>query len=503
MFLFNQNLEIGGLSIAWYAIFILTGIGIALWLSLKEARKIGVSKDDIYLGILIILPIAIIGTRLWFVLFNFDDFFGDGGSGFKGVLGFEDGKFVGLSGLAIQGGIMTAFVSVIIYCKVKNISIYKAFDLVAVAFLIGQICGRFGNYMNQELYGPKIRDPHILNHLGPLGRQMYIDGFYRHPVFLYEAALNGILLALILVFRHKKLKTKSKWTTFLSGDILGLYLVWYGLVRCLTETLRTFGEEGDPLKVGPIYVSILVSIVFIIVGISYLIVKRIKGPRKAYYDILVEVKENRIDTILLDLDGTILDSKALIIDSFIHTFKHFLPEREFTDDELDSFFGPTLKQTFSKFGKDENEINEMINYYREYNLKNYDYRVKLFPEVKETIKYLYKKGYKIGIVSSKQHELVLHTLEITGIKDYVDVVLGNGSYDNPKPAPDGILKAKEKLEGKNVIYVGDTVDDILAANNANVKSCGVLYTSHPEKLLDTNVDYVINKFSELNRIVGE
>ena len=157
MFLaFNPNLEIGGLSIAWYAIFILTGVVLAVWLGINEGKLIGVKKDDIYLGLLIILPIAIIGTRLWYVLFNLDDFFGSDGSGVLGVLGFEDGEFVGLSGLAIQGGIISAGIAAIIYCKKKNISIYRALDLIAPGFLIGQMCGRFGNYMNQELYGPKV-----------------------------------------------------------------------------------------------------------------------------------------------------------------------------------------------------------------------------------------------------------------------------------------------------------------------------------------------------------
>ena len=86
---FNPSIEIFGLSIAWYAVFIITGLGLGVYFAIVEGRKIGVKKDDIYLGLLIILPIAIICTRLWYVIFNFDDFFGDDGSGFLGVLGFE------------------------------------------------------------------------------------------------------------------------------------------------------------------------------------------------------------------------------------------------------------------------------------------------------------------------------------------------------------------------------------------------------------------------------
>ena len=97
-----------------YAICILIGVAIALWLGLREAKRLGVASDDIYLGLLIVLPLAIIGARLWYVIFNVDEF-----PDFLAVLGFQNGQFTGLSGLGIQGGIIVAVISIFIFCKVK------------------------------------------------------------------------------------------------------------------------------------------------------------------------------------------------------------------------------------------------------------------------------------------------------------------------------------------------------------------------------------------------
>ena len=98
MFLaFKPYFNIGSLEIHYYAIFIMTGVLIALWLGLREAKKLGISSDSIYLGLLICLPLAIVGARIWYVLFNITNF-----HNFGEVLGFYNGRFQGLSGLAFK-----------------------------------------------------------------------------------------------------------------------------------------------------------------------------------------------------------------------------------------------------------------------------------------------------------------------------------------------------------------------------------------------------------------
>lgn len=483
----NPTFNFLGLEIAWYAVCIMIGVILAVIAGVKEGKKLGIPSDDVYLGLIIVLPCAIIGARLWYILFNLDQSWP-----FSKIIGLEGG----LAGLAIQGGVIAALIAIFFYCRAKKISLYRILDIVAPGFLIGQICGRFGNFCNHELYGPIVENSDFLASIPILGENMFIDGAYRHPTFLYEALLNLGGLILIIVLRRKFSKLKS-------GDLMGVYFIWYGFVRIITETLRSKSGANEILMVGGIPVSILMSVIFIIGGTIFLIAKRFIGPKDYYFDVIKQVKENKFDTILFDLDGTLLNTKPLIDASFIHTFEKFRPDHILSDEELDSFFGPTLYQSFSRYSSDEKEIEEMIAYYREYNIKNHDSVVKPFDGAKELVKTLSKKGYKLGVVSSKKTDLVCHGLELFGMLDKMDIVIGADEVENHKPAPDGILLAIKRLDAKNAVYVGDTKNDMIAAQNANIKTIAVLYSKHPEVMLEANPDYAINKLSEIIRICVE
>lgn len=483
----DPTFSLFGLEIAWYAVCILIGVLIAVWAGVREGKKIGIPSDDVYWGVIIVLPCAIIGARLWYILFNLDEHWS-----FRKIIGLEGG----LAGLAIQGGVIAAMITIFIYCRVKKISLYRILDIVAPGFLIGQICGRWGNFCNHELYGPIVKNPNFLKSIPILGENMFIDGAYRHPTFLYESVLNLIGLSIMLVLRRKCKKLKS-------GDLIGVYFVWYGMVRIFTESLRGKSGANEILMLGPIPVSILISVIFIVGGLAFLIIKRFVGPKDYYQDIMKEIADNKLDTILFDLDGTLLDTKPLIDRSFIHTFEHFRPDYVLTDEELDSFFGPTLYQTFSRYSDDEAEIEKMIAYYREYNVANHDAIVKVMPGAKELIYTLHKKGYKLGVVSSKKTDLVRHGLELFGLLDKMDIVIGADEVKNHKPAPDGILLAKEKLEAEKIAYVGDTLNDILAGKAAGVKTIGCLYIKHPEVMLEASPDYVIQKLTDILKICME
>ena len=482
-----QGFEIFGLEIRWYAVCILIGVCLAVYFGIKEARRLGIPSDYIYTGVMIILPLSILGTRLWWVLFNLDKI-----HSFIDVFAIWDG------GLAIQGGFITAFISVVIYCKKRNISFYKIIDLVAPGFLIGQICGRWGNFFNHELYGPVIENTDLFLKLFPkfITDNMYIKGAYHLPTFLYESALNFVGLVLMLVARRKFRKLQV-------GDLVGGYLVWYGGVRIFTETLRSQSGANEILKLGPIPVSILISVVFIVCGLAFLITKRFIGPKTYYLEELERIEENRYDTILFDLDGTLLNTKPLIDRSFIHTFEHFRPDYRLTDEELDSFFGPSLRQTFSRYSSDENEIEEMIKYYREFNIANHDEMVTAFSNAKEVLKKLSKKGYKLGVISSKRTDLVEHGLFITKLLGYFQVVLGEEGASNPKPDPEGINNAMKQLKSKKAMYVGDGVGDILAGKNANIDTVGVLYSDRVDQIIAAEPTYTINDLNQLLIILAE
>ena len=459
-------------------------------MGIKEGKKIGIASDHIYTGVVIVVPCAILGARLWYVLFNLSDF-----HSIQQVLGL-DGN--GLAGLAIQGGLIVALITVYLYCRHRKISLYRILDLVAPGFLIGQICGRWGNFFNSELYGPVVENVNVFKTLLPdfITENMKIGGLYRHPTFLYESGLNFIGLVIMLVARRKFKKLES-------GDLIGFYLVWYGLVRTFTEILRSKSGANEILMWGPIPVSIALSVIFIICGIAFIIVKRCFGPRTLYCDILKEIKENRYDTVLFDLDGTLLNTKNLIDRSFIHTFYHFRPEMNLTDEDLDSFFGPSLRQTFSRFSDDPNEIEEMIKFYREFNMANHDDMVTAFPNAKSLIRTLYKKGYKLGVVSSKRTDLVEHGLELFGLKDKMQIILGEEAASNPKPDPEGINKALKLLNSKKALYVGDGVGDIMAGKNAGIDTVGVLYSNRKEQIIASEPTYTIKDLNDILIILTE
>ena len=569
-----NHFNIGNLTITFYALCILTGVVVAFIFLLREAKKLGISSEDIYLGTLITLPLAIIGARIWFVLFNISSF-----SNFAEVLGFRNGHFEGLSGLAIQGGVIVVFITLLVFSKKRGISLYRLLDAAMPTILIGQIFGRWGNFFNQELYGPVIQTEWYRTFIHAIfGGQMYINGAERHPVFFYEGFLNTLGVIFMFVIRRKDKKY------LLSGDMAGIYLVWYGSVRIFTESLRLNSGVAEPLMLGPIPVSIALSVIFIVCGVAFLVLKRFYGPKEKYADVIAYYLNNKPNIVLFDLDGTLLNTRTLIDRSFVHTFEHFRPEMKLTDEDLDSFFGPTLYQTFSRFSSDQEEIDKMISYYREYNVANHDLLVRTFPGVYDTLETLHRRGFKLGVVSSKKKDLIQRGLDLCKISKFIDVVVGCDEVKEPKPAPDGILLAIDLLSDKEqekennneiiedsqvlensedvldeskdtventdntealledkeaidtvledekeagtldnekaiantlstkgentkkevkVLYVGDTLNDMLAAKNAHVKSCGVLYINHPEIMLEAKPDHVINKFNELLRICGE
>ena len=278
-------IELGKIEVRWYGILIVIGIIIALYMGLKEGKKIGIDEDFIYTGLIICLPLAMIGARLWYVLFNLDSF-----SSFAEIIGLKGG----LAGLAIQGGVIASIIFVIIYCKKKKVSPYKLFDILAPGLLIGQIVGRWGNFCNHELYGQMVENVELFQKIFPefITQNMYISGGYLlsglepgyyHPMFLYESSLNLVGLIIILILRRKSKRLES-------GDFLGFYLIWYGIVRTITESFR---HEGEVLLVGNIRVSIVMSIVFITGGIIFLILKRIKGKRILYQDLIIPTVKNK------------------------------------------------------------------------------------------------------------------------------------------------------------------------------------------------------------------
>ena len=255
----NILFDFGPIKIYWYSLLILTGIIIGYNLALKEAKRIGLSTS--YMSDLCFYTIifSIIGARVYYVIFKFSDYKNNLLDIFK----------VWEGGLAIYGGVIAGIIFIIYYARKKEKSIIKTMDILAPSLILGQAIGRWGNFFNQEAYGPVVTRSFLENLHIPnfIIEGMYINGSYYQPTFLYESiwCLIGFVILLIIRYCAKNLKT---------GTIVSLYFIFYGIGRFYIESLRS-----DSLYLASFRVSQIVSLILIIVGIIGLILSFIKKDK--------------------------------------------------------------------------------------------------------------------------------------------------------------------------------------------------------------------------------
>ena len=229
--------ELFGHPVAWYGVIIAFGMVVAIaYMMWRTTQYKGLKPDDIIDFALFVIPIGIVGTRLYYVLSNLDQY-----HSLKDVLNIREG------GLAIYGGIIAGAITSIIICLIKKIHIPCFFDMLAPAVMIAQAIGRWGNFVNAEAHGG-VTDVFI---------RMTINGVAYHPIFLYESLWNvlGFILLNILYKRRK-----------FDGQVVLGYFVWYGLGRGFIEGLRT-----DSLYIGPLRVSQVVALISCVVAVGVLL----------------------------------------------------------------------------------------------------------------------------------------------------------------------------------------------------------------------------------------
>ncbi|GAB6122446.1 HAD family hydrolase [Dysgonomonas termitidis] len=218
-------------------------------------------------------------------------------------------------------------------------------------------------------------------------------------------------------------------------------------------------------------------------------------------------KKIRIKTIILDFDGTIADTK----DSIIQTIQATLDElgiQRANESGIKNLIGLPLRETFVRVAHlmDRNMQEKAIVLYREkYNQISLN-TVKLFPDVKETLKGLHDNGLTIAVASGKGKEALLNLLDRMGIARYISLVFGEQDVKNKKPAPDMALLILEKTNSspQETLVVGDTVYDMAMGQEAGCITCGVSYGNHTEEQLKSrNPDFIIGKFTEITSIIGE
>ena len=250
--------EIGPITIYWYSVTMLLAVLTGIYLATKESKKQGMYSfiSDLVTYIIIF---GIIGARLYYVIFNFDNYKYDLLSIFE----------IWEGGIAIYGAIIGGFIAIIYLARKRKQSIIKTTDIIVPGLLLAQSIGRWGNFFNQEAHGTEVsleflQSLHLPNFII---EGMHIEGTYYHPTFLYESI--WCLLGFVILITIRKL-TKRK-----DGIMTFSYFIWYGIGRLFIEGLRT-----DSLYLGDFRISQLVSIILIITGILGIIISILKGKKK-------------------------------------------------------------------------------------------------------------------------------------------------------------------------------------------------------------------------------
>ena len=245
----NVAFRIASKPIYWYGILIMLGVILAVVYASARSRQFGIRQDDLYDAVLFAVPLGIVCARIYYVIFEWEQY--------KDNLSEIFATWHG--GLAIYGGIIGGIIVIVVLCKVKKIYVMDMLDLFASAVPIGQILGRWGNFFNCEAYGSSTTLPWRM----VIGKTLEEAGATgNHPTFFYESAWN-LIGFIILYFSSKKRKYH--------GEILLLYLGWYGLGRFFIEGLRT---DSLYLWGTSIRVSQVVALICIIIGLGGFLLNR-------------------------------------------------------------------------------------------------------------------------------------------------------------------------------------------------------------------------------------
>lgn len=256
-------LSLGPLTIHAYALCILSGIAVAMWWATRRWTARGGDGDDLFDIVFVAVIAGIIGSRIWHVLTSPEPFFGPGGDPLSAL-------YIWQGGLAIYGGVAGGALAVWLMARHKQVSFAALADTLAPTIMIAQVLGRFGNWFNQELYGPPLDAPWawdvtcVTN-----GHQIggCTPGTY-HPTFLYEQLWNlaGVAVLLLLARRFH----------LAGGRVFWLYVVIYSLGRSGIDAIRS-----EPvMMLGPLRIHTVIALVMVAVGILMLVLLTRRARRR-------------------------------------------------------------------------------------------------------------------------------------------------------------------------------------------------------------------------------
>ncbi|REE91502.1 prolipoprotein diacylglyceryl transferase [Paenibacillus taihuensis] len=297
-------ISLGPIQVHWYGIIIGLGALLGLMLAIREGKRFGISPDFFMDLLLIGVPSALIGARAYYVAFEWSNYKNHPSE----IIAIWHG------GIAIYGALIGAIIAAVIYTRRKGYDFWRIADFCAPGLITGQMIGRWGNFMNQEAHGGSVSESFLRDTLhlpNFIVNQMFIDGQYYHPTFLYESlwSFTG-LLVLLWIRRRSFLRT---------GELFMSYFIWYSLGRFYVEGVRTDSLvfEGPPwlasllkglwspmssfgwgaMEAGKnIRISQLLAIMIILAAVAFIIVRR-KQKKSIPYSSPVETK-NSVGTAL-------------------------------------------------------------------------------------------------------------------------------------------------------------------------------------------------------------
>lgn len=300
--------SIGSIAVRWYGLILGTGALVGLLLAIREGKRFAIPQEFFMDLLLLGVPSAIIGARIYFVAFTWDQYKNNLWDIFK----------IWEGGIAIYGALIGAIICAVIMVRRRGYNFWRIADICAPSLIVGQMIGRWGNFVNQEAYGGPTTEAFLRDYLhlpSFIVNQMNVEGVFHHPTFLYESLWNLVGLLLLFVLRRQKFLR--------AGELFFSYFIWYSIGRFFIEALRTDSlafqgpawlasfvdglwspitwlgfEQGylDP-NYGNVRISQLLALLIIVIAIILIIVRRrtvTNLPR--YSDPIISTKNQEIES---------------------------------------------------------------------------------------------------------------------------------------------------------------------------------------------------------------
>ncbi len=433
---------------------------------------------------------------------------------------FPDGNtFFTVGGLSVRWyavslliGIISAYLLMVRQMKKHGYGEETCDDLLILCMIAGMIGGRlfwviedFAEYAKYTPYIFAISDGGF-DLLGMTAGILIAAFFYtrrrRMSFFRTADVLMPCVVLFGLITRTGRLYADPKLGIVLAMDAVFFLLLWF-----VVRPWHIGRRRGDVASAGIMLLGLERLAAYIFKLDAYAanilpeaIVMELFG---FFLYIYIRRKEPRRPVILFDLDGTLMDSKNMVLQCFKYLFLKYGDPEDFTPEKQKYVFGPPLKETMKELFPDQ-DPDQMAEEYRKYQESfSWSSEVSLFPHTKETLFSLWQDGYLMGIVSSRMTGSCESWLRQLGLS-FFGAICGRDLYEDPKPSPDGILYTCRKLKQghDNCIYIGDNASDVEAAKAAGVCAIGFISDeSKREEVENASPNYVISDISELEEIL--